>query len=51
MAKRTESKGARLLAILLALIMIGSILTYAAKRAKHPHSGKWNSIFLMALMR
>ncbi|MBO8182443.1 MAG: hypothetical protein H0Z28_06590 [Archaeoglobus sp.] len=34
MAKRMESKGARLLAILLALIMIGSVLTYAAKRGQ-----------------
>lgn len=32
-----ESKGARLLAILLALIMIGSVLTYAAKRTQTTH--------------
>ncbi len=37
MARKMESKGARLLAILLALIMIGSILTYAARRSQTTH--------------
>ncbi len=37
MARKMESKGARLLAILLALIMIGSILTYAARKSQTTH--------------
>jgi hypothetical protein len=36
MARRMESKGARMLAILLALIMIGSVLTYTASKTQAP---------------
>lgn len=45
MARKMESKGARLLAILLALIMIGSVLTYAAKQSQTTHERKVNFEF------
>ena len=45
MARRMESKGARILAILLALIMIGSVLTYAARRSQTTHEREVQFIF------